>query len=121
MSTTKQIKHVESDKILIPQAKWCDGFRSKLRGFTFRKTLGEKDGLVLVEKSDNRVNTSIHMLFVSFELGVIWVNSAGLVVDTAVALPWKLSYVPQAPARYVIEGHPIRLQGVKVGDHIEFL
>ena len=121
MTTTKQIKHVESGKILIPQAKWCDGFSGKLRGFTFRKELGESDGLVLVEKSDNRVNTAIHMLFVSFDLGVIWVNDAGEVVDTVVAKPWKLSYVPQAPCRYVIEGHPKRLQGVEVGDHIEFL
>jgi uncharacterized membrane protein (UPF0127 family) len=121
MAAIKQIKHVESGKILIPQAKWCDNFVTKLRGFTFRRELAEADGLVLVEKSDNRVNTSIHMLFVSFALGVIWVNDAGVVVDTAVAQPWKLSYVPQAPARYVIEGHPARLQRVKVGDHIEFL
>ena len=121
MTTTKQIKHTESGKILIPQAKWCDSFSSKLRGFTFRKELGESDGLVLVEKSDNRVNTAIHMLFVSFDLGVLWVNDAGEVVDTVVAKPWKLSYVPQAPCRYVIEGHPQQLQGVKVGDHIEFL
>jgi uncharacterized membrane protein (UPF0127 family) len=121
MSTTKQIKHVEHGIILIPQAKWCDNFVTKLRGFTFRRELAEEDGLVLVEKSDNRVNTAIHMLFVSFDLGIIWVNNAGEVVDTVVAKPWRLSYVPQAPARYVIEGHPTCLQGVKIGDHIEFL
>jgi uncharacterized membrane protein (UPF0127 family) len=121
MTTTKQIKHVESNQILLPQAKWCDSFGAKLRGFTFRQALAEDDGLVLVEKSDNRLNTAIHMLFVYFALGVIWVNNAGEVVDTTVAKPWQLAYVPQAPARYVIEGHPTRLQGVKVGDHIEFL
>jgi uncharacterized membrane protein (UPF0127 family) len=121
MAITKQIKHVESGRILIPRAKWCDTFATKLRGFTFRRELAEADGLVLVEKSDNRVSTAIHMLFVSFDLGVIWVNNAGEVVDTVIAKPWKLSYVPQAPARYVIEGHPNCLQGVKVGDHIEFL
>lgn len=119
--TTKQIKHTESGQILIPQAKWCDSFGTKLRGFTFRQTLGEDDGLVLVENSDNRVNTAIHMLFVAFDLGVVWVNNAGVVVDTIIAKPWKLSYVPQAPCRYVIEGHPQRLKDVKVGDHIEFL
>lgn len=119
--STKQIKHLESGQILIPQAKWCNSFGTKLRGFTFRSQLAETDGLVLVEKKDNRVNTSIHMLFVFFDLGVIWVNSAGEVVDTVVAKPWQLSHVPQAPARYVIEGHPTRLQQVKIGDHIEFL
>ena len=118
---TRQIVHVESGEVLIPQAKWCDSFGTKLRGFTFRRELGPQDGLVLVETRDNRVNTAIHMLFVFFELGVIWVNDAGEVVGTVVAQPWRLSYVPPAPARYVIEGQPELVNRVKVGDHIQFL
>lgn len=116
----KEIFHVEGDKTLIAQAKWCDGFGSKLRGFTLRRDLTVADGLVLVEKADSKMNTSIHMLFVFFDLGVIWVNNAGEVVDTAVAKKWHPSYVPQAPARYVIEGHPSIIEQVNVGDHIEF-
>ncbi len=118
---TRQIIHVESGEILIPQAKWCDSFSSKLRGFTFRRTLEPQEGLVLVEAKDNRVNTAIHMLFVFFDLGVIWVNDAGEVVGTVVAQPWRLSYMPPAPARYVIEGQPELAQRVKVGDHIQFV
>ena len=118
---TRQIHHVESGEILIPAAKWCDSFGTKLRGFTFRRELGPQDGLVLVEAKDNRVNTAIHMLFVFFDLGVIWVNDAGEVVETVVAQPWRLSYVPSAPARYVIEGQPALTNRVKVGDHIQFL
>jgi uncharacterized membrane protein (UPF0127 family) len=118
---SRQIVHVESGEILIPQAKWCDSFGTKLRGFTFRRELGPQDGLVLVEAKDNRVNTAIHMLFVFFDLGVIWVNAAGEVVSTVVAKPWRLSYVPPAPARYVIEGQPDLVNRVKVGDHIRFV
>ncbi|MCB8976982.1 MAG: DUF192 domain-containing protein [Ardenticatenaceae bacterium] len=119
--TTRQIIHVESGNVLIPQAKWCDSFGSKLRGFTFRRTLGPQDGLVLVEAKDNRVNTAIHMLFVFFDLGVIWVNDAGEVVGTVVAQSWRPSYMPPAPARYVIEGQPELVNQVKVGDHIQFV
>lgn len=118
--TTKHIFHIEGEQTLISGAKWCDSFGSKLRGFTFRRDLAVKDGLVLVEKSDSKMNTSIHMLFVFFDLGVIWVNDAGVVVDTAVAKKWHLSYIPKDPARYVIEGHPSLVDVVKVGDHIEF-
>jgi uncharacterized membrane protein (UPF0127 family) len=118
---SRQIVHVESGEILIPQAKWCDSFGTKLRGFTFRRELGPQDGLVLVEAKDNRVNTAIHMLFVFFDLGVIWVNAAGEVVSTVVAKPWRLSYVPPAAARYVIEGQPDLVNRVKIGDHIQFL
>jgi len=117
---SKQIIHVESGELLIPQARWCDSFGSKLRGFSFRRQLGAQEGLVLVESRDNRVNTAIHMLFVFFSLGVIWVNDAGEVVGTAVAKPWRLSYVPPAPARYVIEGQPALVNRVQVGDHIQF-
>ena len=116
----KEVFHIEGDKTLIKAAKWCDGFGSKLRGFTFRRNLAVADGLVLVEKSDSKINTSIHMLFVFFDLGVIWVNDTGEVVDTAVAKKWRLSYVPQAPARYVIEGHPSIIKNINAGDHIEF-
>jgi uncharacterized membrane protein (UPF0127 family) len=121
MTTYRQLLHVESGRVLLPQIRWCDRFSSKLRGFTFRRSLAMDEGLVLVEKSDNRVGTAIHMLFVFFDLGVIWVNGAGEVVDTAVARPWRLSYVPRAPARYVIELHPDFLQQVQVGDHVQVL
>lgn len=117
---TKQILLNDQQRPLIAAANWCDSFGSKLRGFTFRRQLGRADGLVLVEKKDSKVNTSIHMLFVFFDLGVIWVNDAGEVVDTVLAKPWRLSYVPAAPARYVIEGHPDLLAQVKPGDHIRF-
>ncbi len=118
--TTKTIFHRESEQILIPKAKWCNTFGTKLRGFTFRRDLALTDGLVLVEKSDSKMNSSIHMLFVSFNLGVIWVNDAGEIVDKVVAKKWRLSYIPQAPARYVIEGHPTIIEQVNVGDHLEF-
>ena len=114
------IEQGRSGRILLKAARWCDGFMTKLRGFTFTPTLAEDEGLVLVENKDSKLSTSIHMLFVNFDLGVIWVNDAGEVVDTVLAKPWKLSYAPQAPARYVIEGHPRLLEQVKVGDRIRF-
>ena len=121
MTKCRRIVHVETGQTLIARAKWCDTFAAKLRGFTFRRRLGRQDGLTLVEKSDSRVTTAIHMLFVFFDLGVIWVNDAGEVVDTVLAKPWRLSYAPSAPARYVIEGRPHLLTAVKPGDHIQFV
>jgi uncharacterized membrane protein (UPF0127 family) len=117
----RQVLHVESGQILIPAARWCDTFGQKLRGFTFHAPIGEDEGLVLVETADSRLNSGIHMLFVSFDLGVLWVNSQGRVVDTVVAKPWRLSYMPQEPAQYIVEGHPNRLKHVRVGDTIQFL
>lgn len=120
MSTYRKIIHQESGRTLVEQALWCNTFLTKLRGFTFRRTWKPGDGLVLVEGSDSRISTSIHMLFVFFDLGVLWVNDSGQLVDKTVAKPWRLSYVPQAPARYVIESHPDIVDQVSVGDMIAF-
>lgn len=117
---TRQVIVAGNGRVLLKSARWCNSFLTKLRGFTFKSTLAEDEGLVLVEKGDSKLNTSIHMLFVNFALGVIWVNDAGEVVDTVLAKPWQLSYAPQTPARYVIEGHPSLLEQVKVGDKITF-
>ena len=61
------------------------------------------------------------MLFVFMDLGVVWVNGDGLIVDTVVARPWRPSYLPQQPARYVIEGAPEILREVRLGDSVQFL
>ena len=94
MPTHKTIFHQEQNKPLIQQAKWCNTFATKLQGFMFKKTLTPDEALVLVERSENRVNTAIHMLFMNFDLGVLWVNAAGQVVDKTHAKRWKLQYTP---------------------------
>ncbi len=121
MSATRRIVHVESGRTLVERAKWCDSFGSKLRGFTWRRVLPPSEGLVLVEKQESRLNSAIHMLFVFFDLGVLWVNEEGCVVDKRLAQPWRLSYAPRRPARYVVEAAPGILEQVSVGDHVRFI
>lgn len=120
MSKSVQITNETQGVTLLENGRWCDSFLTKLRGFQFTPTLTENDGLVLVEKRDSRVTTSIHMLFVKFDLGVIWVNDAGRVVDKIIAKPWALSYAPKSPARYTIELHPKQLERVEIDDLIYF-
>jgi uncharacterized membrane protein (UPF0127 family) len=120
-SNFRQIVKSENGQVLVDQARWCDTFSSKLRGFTFKRHLAPGEGLVLVEQADSRVNTSIHMLFVFFDLGVIWADNSGKVVDTRVARSWRPAYVPKAAARYVIETSPEVIQNVQVGETIKFI
>ena len=90
------------------RVKYCDTFLTQLRGFTFRSGLVRDDGLVLVGKRDSRVDSSIHMFFVSFDLAVIWINSDMQVVDKILARSWKPAYFSKQPAKYVLEVHPDR-------------
>lgn len=120
MSDDKRICFAGRDEVLLARAKWCDTFGSKFRGFMFKPTLAPDEALVLVEKGENRLNTAIHMLFMRFDLGVVWVNSAGKVVDKTYAKRWRLQYTPSDAAQYVIEMHPSLLARVQVGDVLRF-
>jgi uncharacterized membrane protein (UPF0127 family) len=99
---------------------YCDTFLCRLKGLTFRRRLQPGQGLLLVQSRDSRLDASIHMLGVFMDLGVIWINNAGQVVDTCLARRWRLVYVPKSAARYILELEPCRLSDFCVGDRVSF-
>jgi len=100
--------------------KYCDTFLSQLRGLTFRSHLARGEGLILVGKRDSRIDSSIHMLFVPFDLSVVWINSNMQVVDKVLAKSWRPAYFSKQPAKYVLEIHPERWGDFEIGDGVEF-
>jgi uncharacterized membrane protein (UPF0127 family) len=113
------VKNVTDQQILVQRARWCNSFFCRLRGLTFRRKLDH--ALILVEQSDGRIATMIHMMFVFFPIAAIWIDQSGQVVDTCLAKPFRLLYIPQAPAKYVLEGDPSLLEKFKAGDKVEFV
>lgn len=99
---------------------YCDTFLCKLRGLMFRPRLDPDDGLLLVEKRDSRLDTSIHMFFVPFDLAVFWINSDMIVVDKVIAKSWKPAYSPKSAAKFTLEIHPDRWGDYEIGDKVEF-
>ena len=99
---------------------YADSFLDRLRGLMFRTRLDLNEGLLLVEKRDSRLDTSIHMFFVPFDLAVFWINSEKLVVDKVIAKSWKPAYFPKADAKYTLEIHPDRWGDYEIGDKVEF-
>lgn len=104
----------------LPRIKYCDTFLTQLRGLTFRPRLGLNEGLLLVGTRDSRLDSSIHMLFVAFDLTVIWINSEMKVVDKIIAKSWRPAYFSKQPARYVLEIHPERWGDYEIGDTVLF-
>ncbi|HEX9332600.1 MAG TPA: DUF192 domain-containing protein [Anaerolineales bacterium] len=100
--------------------KYCDTFLTQLRGLTFCSHLSPDEGLILVGMRDSRLDSSIHMFFVPFDLSVIWINSGLQVVDKVLAKSWKPAYFSKQPARYVLEVHPERWGDFEIGDAVEF-
>jgi uncharacterized protein len=100
---------------------YCDSFLCRLRGLMFRARLALDEGLLLVEKRDSRLDTSIHMFFVPFDLAVFWINSEMTVVDKVIAKSWHPAYFPKADAKYTLEVHPDRWGDYDIGDRVEFI
>jgi uncharacterized membrane protein (UPF0127 family) len=103
-----------------PRIKFCDTFLTQLRGFTFRSRLTREEGLLLVGTRDSRLDSSIHMLFVAFDLSVFWINSEMEVVDKVIAKTWRPAYFSKQVARYVLELHPDRWGDYEIGDRVQF-
>ncbi len=113
------IHNSDNPKIVPIRAKWCQSFLCRLRGYTFRKKLDLREGLLLVEKRDSRIDSSIHMMFCWTDLAVIWINADMTVVDVILAKKWAPAYFPAKPAQYTLEIHPDRVNDFKPGDKVK--
>ena len=102
------------------QVGFCDSFACRLRGLMFRSRLDVDDGLLLVERRDSRIDTSIHMFFVPFDIAVFWINSDMAVVDKVIAKSWRPAYISKADAKYILEVHPDRFGDYDIDDKVEF-
>ncbi len=120
--TTPRFVFVQNkeNKLTAPRVKYCDSFLCRLRGLTFRSPLTRDEGLLLVFGRDSRVDASIHMLGVSFDLAVFWINDGMQVVDKVVAGAWKPAFFPKSPARYVLEVHTSRINDFEIGQFVQF-
>ena len=120
MRRTITLRHTATGTALLRRVRWGATFFSRLRGFMFRRAMRPDEALLMVEPRQSQVGTSIHMFFVRFPLGVVWLDNAGRVVDKVEALPWRPYYAPRGPARYILETHPNFLPRVAVGDVLAF-
>ena len=102
------------------RAALCDTFAGRLRGLMFRTSLPDDEGVLLAMPRESRIDSSIHMLFVSFNLAVFWITESMQVVDKVIAKPWRPAYMPSRAARYVLELHPRFFAAYEIGDRVEF-
>ena len=115
---TMQVWNETQGERLLGQVQHCASFLCRLRGLTFRRSLGNEEGLLLVGRRESRTDTAIHMFFVFFPIAAIWLDQDGHVVDAQLARPFRPLYVPRAPARDVLEGPPVLLEHVRIGDQL---
>jgi uncharacterized membrane protein (UPF0127 family) len=114
------LRNAETGEVVLERTRWCDSFWCHFRGLQLVRHLPENEGLIFVYDREGRSITTIHMLFMFFSIGVLWLDSEGQVVDKKLAKPWRLSYVPASPAQYFIEANTSILTRVEIGDKLRF-
>ena len=100
------------------QAGYCSSFLCRLRGLMFRREMDFESSLLLVQSRDSVLDSSIHMMFVWFDLAVVWITDSGEVVDVRLAKAWAPAILPRKPARYVLEMPADHLNDFQIGDQV---
>lgn len=101
--------------------KYCDSFASKLIGLMFSKELKEDYGIILVGNKESRQNSTIHMMFVFQDLTILWLDENLVVVDKVLAKKWSPIYIPQEPAKYIVELHYSKFSEYSTGEKLIFI
>jgi Uncharacterized conserved protein len=99
---------------------FCSSFLCRFKGLMFHPGLGDFEGILLVEDTESRINSAIHMFFMRFDIAVIWINSQFQVVDVKIARKWHPFYLPSAASRFTLETHPDRFIDFRIGDILSF-
>ncbi|GIK66583.1 MAG: hypothetical protein BroJett018_43770 [Chloroflexota bacterium] len=120
MARTRSVYNVTRNAVVLPKGHWYANGWDHFRGLMLRPGLPEEEGLIFVYRTPSKTNTTIHMLFVFFSIGVVWLDENLKVVDTKLAKPWRPYYAPESPAQYFIEARPSILERVAIGDQLKF-
>ncbi len=73
---------------------------------------------MLVNGKPSKMDSAIHMLFVNYDITVLWLDQDWVIVDKALAKRWRPFYMPQKPAQYVLELHSTKKDAFNVGDKL---
>lgn len=84
----------------------------------FKGLMGKRDfdgGMVFTNLKDS----SIHTMFMGFEIDVYFADENKIIFDKATLRPWKF-YRPKKQAKFILETKKNRLN-LKIGDSLDFI
>jgi uncharacterized membrane protein (UPF0127 family) len=114
------IRNETTGQVVLRRARWCASAWCHFKGLQFVRHLPDDEGLLFVRGSESVAATTIHMFFMFFDIGVVWIDSRGVVVDKKYAKVWRPAYAPRAKAQYYLEANPSLLEKVSIGDILRF-
>ena len=91
----------------------ADTFFKRFMGLMCKKDF--EDGLLFTNLTDS----SIHTMFMRFEIDVYFIDKNKIIYDKVSLKPWKF-YRPEKQAKYILETKKDKLK-LKIGDRLDFI
>ncbi len=130
MSINRKNKYLEKEnkKILynklnnekISEIIIANTFQKRLLGLMFRQKTEFPMLFEIPQNIGTKMRSSIHSLFMRFDLKLVFIDKNNIVFEMADLKPWRL-YVPKKEAKYIIEFEKTRFENynIKINDKIE--
>ena len=111
------IKNSNEKRVKIEMA---NGFFKRFRGLMMRSKCEYPLLFKIPQSIKIKERSSIHSLFMRFELTLVFIDDDNLIYEIANLKPWKY-YVPKKGAKYIIEFDKNEFENydLKIGDEIE--
>ena len=89
--------------------------------FANKKSVERGACLVMPRAKNLKYGSAVTMFFCFYPYHILFVNSEMEVVDRIVLKPFRASYVPKKPAKYVFESTAGKFNKIKIGDKVELI
>lgn len=111
----KKISNEKISEVII-----ANTFQKRLLGLMFRQKSEFPMIFEIPQNIGSRIRSSIHSLFMRFDLKLVFIDKNNIVFEMADLKPWRL-YVPKKEAKYIIEfdKNKFKNYNIKIGDKIE--
>lgn len=107
-------------KTLMKNTKFAKTSWQRMKGLMFEDVKKFNYALIFEFPSESTLGASLHMVFVFFPIGAVFLNSKKEVVDKTILQPFTPNYTPKKPAKYVIEMPSEKINKIKIGDNINW-
>jgi len=97
---------------------YFEKFLSRLKGLMFKKNISLNQAGLFINKSENKVDSAIHMLFMNFDIAVFWLDKTNTIVDKRIAKKWGLIYYPVVKSQKILETHTEIYEKLQIGEKI---
>ena len=100
------------------EAWYFESFFNRLQGLMFKKKISNNQAGLFINKNENIMDSTIHMLFMNFDIAVFWIDRLNTIVDKKIAKKWGLIYYPEVKSQKILETHTDIYDKLQIGDKI---